>query len=735
MAELILAEKPSVAKKIAEAIGGKKIAKHTHEKVNYFELEHKGKKIFVVPAVGHLFTVVEKNKKGWTYPVFDVEWKPAFEARKDAIYTKAYYDTIAIVAKKCNSFVIGCDYDIEGEVIANRILKFICKQSDAKRMKFSTTTAEDLADAYENASAHTDKKMAEAGVTRHVMDWYWGINLSRGLSLALKNTGAGFKILSSGRVQGPALKILYDKEKEISKFVSKPYWELSFDGEKNKTLITAMHKEDKFWDEKKAKDIYSKVKNEKDAVVASVEKSLTKQKPPYPFDLTSLQIEAHSVLGLSPKRTMDIAQELYTNSYISYPRTSSQKLPDKIGIRKIISQLSKKFSHEAAFLLGRKELKANEGPKEDPAHPSIYPTGVVPKTITGKNNDLYELICHRFFATFGDPATRETMTVTFDVNKEKFISKGTRTVEKGWHDLYGRFLKLKDEELPKLEKDDDVKIKKFDFERKETQPPKRYTEASLIKELEKQNLGTKATRATIVDSLFERSYAERNTMKVTNLGMKTCETLMKYSPEILDEELTRHFEEEMDQVLEGKKKGEEILTKAEKFLNKVMKHFKENEKNIGEGLVGAYKETMEKASYVSPCPKCKKGALKIKKGKYGLFISCDRYEEGCDAIFNLPARTLVRPVEGRVCNECNYPKVLLIRAKARPMEVCINPNCPTKKIDEKILKEKRKCPNCGSELIIRKSLRGAFFACPGFPKCRHIEALVKKEVAVKKVKS
>ena len=735
MVEMIIAEKPSVSEKIAKALAGKEIKKYKVGKVSYYELKYKGKKIFVVSAVGHLFTVTEKNKKGWAYPIFDVEWKPSFKVRKDALYTKEYYDVIEKVAKQSDSFVIGCDYDIEGEVIANRVLKFICGKTDAKRMKFSTTTAEDLLEAYDNAAIKTDKKMAEAGVTRHVMDWYWGINLSRALTLAIKNSEGGFKILSSGRVQGPTLRILYDKEKEIIKFISKPYWELNFEGEHKNNSLVGKHKEDKFWDEKLAKKAYGNVINEKKAEVIDVNTSQVKQNPPFPFDLTSLQTDAHSILGLNPKRTMEIAQDLYTKSYISYPRTSSQKLPFKIGFEKILKGLSKTFPNQTKILLSKTKLIPNEGPKQDSAHPAIYPTGMVPKTISGKNKDLYELICHRFFACFGDPATRETMKIVYDINKELFIGSGTRTVKKGWHILYGRFLRLKDEELPELVKGDVVKVKKINFETKETQPPKRYTQASIIKELEKKGLGTKATRATIVDSLFGRNYVEEKSMMVTELGMRTCETLLKYCPEILDEELTRNFEDEMNHILDGKKKGIIIEAEAQKFLTKALKHFKENEIKIGKKLGVAYKETLDKQSYVGECIKCKKGALRIRKGKFGFFISCDRYEEGCDATFKLRSSGLIRPVPGKLCDECKHPKVLLIKVRSRPNETCINLECPTKVIDPKILKEKRKCPKCSTELIIRKSLNGAFFACPSFPKCRHIEALVPKEPKVLKKKT
>ncbi|MBR9691706.1 DNA topoisomerase I, partial [Candidatus Woesearchaeota archaeon] len=620
MYELIITEKPAAAKKIAEALADKKPKRETYnKKAPYYRLTHDGKEIVVTCAVGHLYGLAEKEKHGWVYPVYDIEWKPSADTRKESKYTKPYLNSIKNLAKDADEFTVATDYDIEGEVIGLNVIRYACKKKDANRMKFSTLTKEDLIEAYENKSKTLDWGQAHAGETRHMLDWFYGINTSRALTAAIKTTGM-FKLMSSGRVQGPALKMIVDQEKEIQAFKPVPYWQIQLIGLKEKQEIDSWHEKDKFWKQKQADEIFKKIRKEKTAVIGSVEKKRFNQAPPFPFDLTSLQIEAHRALRISPKNTLAIAQDLYTAGYISYPRTSSQKLPAKLGYKKILNALSKKFEKETKILLDKKSLKPNEGKKSDPAHPAIYPTGTIPFLKDKDAMNVYELIARRFLATFGDIAIRETMHIRIDCKKEIFLAKGTTTIEPGWHILYGRFTPAKEEELPAVEKGQTIDVKKIQFHAKETQPPKRYTEASIIKELEKRNLGTKATRASIVDTLFQRDYTEGKQIKATELGIRTINTLEKYNPDILDEQLTREFEEDMEKIRNQKETEESVLEKAKKVLDKILNTFKEKEKDIGKELAEAQKETRDELSTLGPCPVCKKGDLQIRRGKFGMFI-------------------------------------------------------------------------------------------------------------------
>jgi len=540
------------------------------------------------------------------------------------------------------------------------------------RMKFSTTTKEDLREAYSHLMKHMDKGLVEAGVTRHELDWLFGINLSRALTLSVKNATGMFKVLSSGRVQGPALKILAEKELEIKKFVAVPYWELQLTA---KELI-AMHSNGKFDERKKVEKIYEKCKGHK-AVVEKIEKEKFKQEAPHPFDLTTLQVEAYRTLHIQPKETLELAQTLYINSYISYPRTSSNQLPESIGYKKIMNKLMEQSGYsELCKELLRGSLKPNNGKKVDEAHPAIYPTGEVPSGLEAKEKRLYDLIVKRFLATFASAAVRETMNITIDMNGEKFLAKGTRTLEENWHKFYRPYVKFDEEEI-KVNEKQELKVKSLDILDKQTSPPKRFTPASIIKELEKRNLGTKATRSEIIENLFERNYLKRgDSIEVTELGLSTVHVLGKYCPEILDEKLTREFEEDMEQIKKKKSDEEKTLKHAEVFLKKVLLNFKSKEKDIGKELATSYQDTMKEASFVDKCH-CG-GDLQIKYVPRfkSYFIACSKYPE-CRQTYSLP-RGFLAKTSDKKCDQCGFPEVLLIRKGKRPWVFCINPDCPKK---------------------------------------------------------
>ncbi len=737
---LIISEKPSAARKIAAAITEKGVKVLKAGDVSYLEIERHGEKILVAPAVGHLFGLAQKSKS-WTYPVFDTEWQPTFKISKNAGYVKKYYTMLKKLSKDADKFVVATDLDIEGETIAYTILKNICKTTDAKRMEFSTLTKQDLINAYDNAKPHINFGLANAGVTRHTLDFYFGINISRALTIAVKTAGT-YKVLSAGRVQGPALAFLAKREKEIQAFISTPFWQIEMDTPKFK----AMYENDKILDKKDAEKIVSETTG-KDAKVIEQTNKNYKQKPPTPFNLTDLQVEAHKLFSIVPRDTQQIAQKLYEMAVISYPRTSSQILDPKLGFKEILEKLSKnpEYIGKAKQLLSLPKLVPNNGKKTDDAHPPIHPTGEMPKGLIGRDKKIYDLIVKRFFATFGTPATRQSSKIVLDVNTHKFQTEGKRTIENGWFDLYEPYVKLEEVTLPQMTDGEMVTNKKITLLDKETKPPNRYNESSIIKELEKRNLGTKATRAEIINNLYKRNYLMEKRIEVTDLGLTVIDTLEKYCPEIISEDLTRTFEKHMDDIEHEKESSDDIINKAEKELTGILTKYKDHEKEIGLSLVKATRETQNEESTIGPCKVCGVGTLMMKRSKFGRFIACDKYPD-CKATYSLPKNGMIKSLK-KECEECGFPLISIINKGKKPQQLCINPKCPTKKIEDAGATEEVKeiengtlvktCPKCKSKLILRSSIYGKFLGCSGYPKCRYTERLdgkdnVKKKYPVKK---
>ncbi len=663
---LIITEKPQAAEKIAYALGNPK--KSYENRASYFELFKDGKKIIVASAVGHLFNLTYvAGQKGW--PIFNLEWVPSYLS-KNAAFTKSYFDLLTKLSKKAQDIIIAMDYDIEGEVIGWNVLRFICRKNTARRMKYSTLTKNELIRAYENSLPELDWGQAYAGETRHILDWLYGINLSRALMSAIKTLGS-FKILSIGRVQGPALKIIVDREREIENFKPVPFWEVLAIADK----IEFKHPKDIFDKNelekfKDIKEAYAETKNTEERII-----------PPHPFDLTTLQREAYRFHNISPSQTLAIAQKLYLDGLISYPRTSSQKIPPSIEPKKILKELERHFPQYTKLAVRPSPI---EGKKSDPAHPSIYPTGEF-KPLSANEQKLYELIVKRFISTFSPDAITLNKRIKLTANKNNesiiFTNSGLKIKEKGWTKIYPAILIEKD--LPDL--NGKIKIDKIEFPEKETQPPKRYTPASLITTLEKKNLGTKTTRSLIIETLFDRGYLDGKSIEATKLGMKLIEALEKHSPIIIDENLTRKMEEEIDSILSAKanlqQKEKEIINKAERIITDISKEFKSKESKIGkkllEGIEEKRKEDYENNILVQ-CPTCKQGNLRVlySKKTQRSFVACSNYPN-CTQTYNLPPNSLIKR-SGKICESCNFPKLLSIKKAMRPWEFCFNPNCPTR---------------------------------------------------------
>ncbi len=682
---LVITEKPQAASKIAAALSGGKDRKLSDAGIPYYELERNGKQVVVACAVGHLFTV-SQTKKQRDYPVFDIAWFPNFEVKKKD-FTKKYYSTIQKLVKNASEIVIATDFDTEGEVIGYNIVRFIAGQKSAKRMKFSSLTTEELQTSYDNPHPTIEWGQAIAGETRHFLDWLYGINLSRALMNAIKSTGR-FKIMSIGRVQGPALNLIVEKEKEILAFKPTPYWQvfITINNGKNKTEL----KHNKDIIKKSDLDKFNNLVDKK--AIATTNKTKQIIPPPFPFDLTSLQTEAYKFYSITPSQTLAIAQKLYLAGLISYPRTSSQKIPDAMMPQKILKQLSNHFK-ETQYAVKTSPI---EGKKSDPAHPAIIPTGNFQR-LESQDEKIYELIVKRFISCFCDDAELENKKVELEINNLKFNEKGMEILKEGWMKVYPA--KMEEKEIKDF--NGEVLIEKLRTEEKITQPPRRYSPASIITELERKNLGTKATRSNIIDTLYDRDYIVDKSIRATTLGIHLIDSLKKHSPVIIDENLTRQMEKEMDSIRNSKKdldkKEQHIIAEAKDALTKISQDFKKNENIIGKELMEAntsmWEQQKEDNKLPKICPNCNTGNLSLKFSPRfkSYFIACSSYPD-CRQTYPLPGRALIKKLDNnKMCEECGWPMLISIKQGKRPWIFCFNPKCPKRE-----RKEENKNNNSGN---------------------------------------
>jgi DNA topoisomerase-1 len=681
---LIITEKPDAAMRIAQALDIKR--QPTRNEINRvpYYTANRDKRIVVAPAIGHLYTVATTEKGRRSYPILSFQWQPRYLVEHNARSTRQWIENFTKLAQNADTFVDACDYDVEGSLIGYTILKYACdnKEAIAKRMKYSTLTAKELEKAYENLLPHLDFGLIEAGRTRHEVDWLFGINLTRALTTALGNHSSQYKTLSTGRVQGPTLKFLGLREKSIRSFVPTPYWTIRAKVEIDGQTFEVEYQKEKIETKLEANAILRACEG-KDGSVEKISIKRFQQAPPPPFDLAALQNEAYNVFGYTPKQTLDLAQRLYVDALISYPRTCSQRLPSTIDYEMILRSLRmiSEYRKLTSELLTRDRLTAKQGTKEDPAHPAIYPTGEKPSTtLSSMEKRVFDLIVRRFMAVFAEPATKESIKLVLVIGASHFYLRGTRLLKEGWSRFYGSYARLEDVVLPTVTKGQLAHFKKIWLDNEFTKPPPRYNPRSLLNRMEQARIGTESTRADIIQTMYNREYVKDERMKVTNLGLEILEILERYCPAVASTKLTREMEETMGRIRVNSEIRESVLAQTVETLKPIMRNLRENESAIGQLLSEVLRNSRLEERIIGPCPTCRTGQLVIlrsrKSGKR--FVGCTNYFNGsCNTSFPLPQRGSLRP-SGRICHACGWPTVQVIAKGTRSWVACFNPQCPLK---------------------------------------------------------
>ncbi len=692
---MVITEKPTAAKRIAHALDDNKTPTEVKKRgALYYECKRGPDELIVVYALGHLFEL-KQTVKGWTYPRMETSWVPRYEVEKKATQTKPIINLIKRLAKEADTFVVATDYDIEGSLIGYLTLKHACKANPrtARRMLFSTLTDSEIQNAFDKMSDSLDFPMIEAGQVRHEIDWLYGINLTRALTLAVKNTAGWFKIVSTGRVQGPTLSYVAEREQQVNLFVPYPFWIIHAKTVHNDLEIELEYSKKRIDTINDAKNIVTALDG-KTAHVDSINRRTTTQQPHSPFNLSTLQAEAYRHFGFKPSRTLAIAQSLYLDAVISYPRTSSEKLPETLDLKEILNGLGKMKNYASMVkqVVQTGNLTPVQGKKNDPAHPAIHPTGSkATKRLTPSEKKLYDLIVRRFLALFGEPAVKEHLRADIKHEDHLLYLRGLRILKHGWMEVYGSYAKTNERELPDISEGDVLLLDPVSNEERYTQPPSRFNPASLLKLLERENLGTKATRARIVDSIKSRGYTLNDRYELSTLGYALFETLGKYLPDILSPELTRYLEKEMENIQQEKTNREDVLTKAKDELLELLENFKSQEGVIGNELVTGLQRYWKSKEELGECPKCKVGILRvIRSSKTGKrFVGCSNYSEGkCDQTFPLPQKGDLSPLD-QMCPHCGY-QMFQVTSGRRKWESCINwTECPGRKDDLKALEERR----------------------------------------------
>ncbi len=585
---VIIAEKPRAGEKIARALGFPR--KCSLNGIPYWVLSVNGKNVVVVSSAGHLFQP-HTSLRG--FPVFEFTWKPIWLVDPKAGYLRKFYEVLKQVVPRASEFVSACDYDIEGSVICYKIIEALGDPRKARRMKFSTLTPQDIRSAYSTLQP-LDRDMVEAGLARHELDWLWGINVSRALMHALKTYSGKRVTLSAGRVQSPTLVEATRRWEELNLYAPKPGISISIDvktgrGERFKAYPSGWSPRDRV----EAERLREKLRRIGEISVSNIVEKREVLNPPPAFNLGDLQHEAARIYKLSPMRTQRIAEDLYLEALISYPRTNSQKLPPTIDYASILRSLGgvKEYSSAVKSLLEetRGALRPVQGKADDPAHPAIYPTGEKPRGLSGEHFQVYDLIVRRFLAAFSREAVMNKVTVTLiDVEGRVFEAQGLTIVREGWMKYYP-FLKPSESLIPMLSRGESVKIEDVNIRVTWSKPSTKITKDSLLRWMESVEIGTESTRARIIETLYRRGYIaqEGGSSRVTDLGYTVTRIILDLFPELSTPELTREFERKLEEIRYGRRSREDVKEEAIRALETLLSSYNRRLKEVGYKLAVA----------------------------------------------------------------------------------------------------------------------------------------------------
>jgi DNA topoisomerase-1 len=712
MRRLIITEKNHAARRIALILSDNTHKSRNVAGVPVLTFSKGNDDYFVLGLRGHIILL--------DYPDEYNQWETV--PPRDLVYAKPeksvdptarrIMNALKDLSTGADEVIVATDYDREGELIGAEAIQEAGVSKPIRRARFSALTKAEIERAFSQLT-ELDYRLSSAAETRQLIDLAWGASLTRFISLASGQLGKEF--LSVGRVQSPTLALIVDREREIEAFRPIPYWLVSADLRKE-AAFKASHKHGRFLDKEGAQRAAANAKRSKQATVKEASEKENEEWAPPPFSTTTFQVEANK-LGLTPAQAMKIAEDLYTNGYISYPRTDNTVYPPSLGLKFILEKLRKsEFAKEAEEILAQEALRPSRGKKSTTDHPPIHPVEAATKgELKGHHWNVYELVTRRFLATLAPPCRSKTTTVDIDIGGEPFASEGYEIVFLGWRKYYP-YYKVTEVDLPPMSPGDAVEVIRVHNAEKKTTPPDRYSQGSLIRKMEELGLGTKSTRHETIQKLYDRKFVKGNRMiEPTESGVAVVTALEKHANDITSVKMTSHLETDMDMIAGGELEQAEVVEESQAMLDDIMNVLERHRKEIGEDI----KRALREQHTLGTCPVCKTGTLtQIRTRNGGSFAGCSNYPE-CRNTYPLPFGMLVLPTES-VCEVCGAPKVRTVSRGQAPMTVCIDPKCKGAQKERFIAK----CSSCGGDLSIIQSKKGKRFAgCSNYPKCRIIYPL------------
>lgn len=686
-----------------------------------------GPSFFVRSSMGHVRDLPERKLSVDIEHDFAPEYK-IIPSRKKLV------SELLAESKKVDAIYLASDLDREGEAIAWHLSKALeIPDEKARRVTFNEITKDAILEAF-NHPGPINMAKVNAQQARRILDRLVGYQIS---PLLWKKITKG---LSAGRVQSVAVRLIVEREKEIREFKPQEYWRITAelkptakdkDSKTFKSILQKFNDENiEIKNETQARDIVDELRKA-EYVVAAVKKQTKRNNAPPPFTTSLLQQQASTRLQFSAKKTMLIAQQLYEGvdigtegsvGLITYMRTDSFHISGQAvaSCRKLIAD-----KYGKNYLPEKPNVHASDKKGTQGAHEAIRPTVVeytpesIKNSLTKDQYKLYELIWNRFVASQMSPALYAVTDVEIASGRYTFKAKGRELLFDGHTIVSGHEMEKDEQILPPLEKDQKLELTELVPTQHFTQPPPRFTEASLVKTLEKMGIGRPSTYAAIISTIQDRGYVkqEKRAFYATELGTLVTEKLIEHFPKIMDVKFTSHMEDELDKIEDEKIAWIDVL-------KEFYEPFKTDlEKAVGE--MKSVKGTPEESSQI--CTVCGQPMV-IRWGKHGKFLGCLAFPT-CKNTLPLDEKGEPAPPEttDQKCEKCGSAMVIKTSRHGKFLACSAYPNCKNTKSltgeTTKVEPTEEKCEKCGSPMVIRSGKKGRFMGCSAYPKCRNIKSL------------
>jgi DNA topoisomerase-1 len=701
---LIITEKNNSAKKISEILSGGDAKSDASYKTPFYTwTDDSGEEHTTVGLKGHVLNpAFPEGYSNWQ----ETDPKSLIDAElvKEAT-DKNVVKAVRKLAKEADTVVIATDFDREGELIGLEALGEAldvnpglvdgsldgdtATRPEVQRARYSALTKDEIERAF-NELDYLSYPLADAAQVRQEIDLIWGATLTRAVSLATRRFGSNF--LSVGRVQSPTLGLIVERELERRAHVAEPFWEVFAKFTHPEGSFEAHHKTDKFWKKPEAEAALAATDSPGEVVELSKRKNT--RKPPTPYNTTAFTTDASSRLGITPSQAMRLAEDLYMDGFISYPRTDNTVYPKSLDLRELVTSLVRipEFSASKGLLDG--DLTPTRGKKETTDHPPIYPTqAVYPNALEGPKRRVYELIARRFLATFSEPMITESARADIRAGTEMYFVRGSIVVDPGYAAIY-TYARSADNELPALEEG-----QKLDLDGapwmvdKETQPPSRISQGKLIEMMEELGLGTKATRPDIIQKLYSRGYVYNNPPEPSETGIAMFKAFHDHVVRMATPEMTAELEKDMDEIASGERSKADVIQISRDMLHKTYDDLFERREDLAKTIWAG----MDEDKYIGHCEVCEAvprtvhedgspnrlRIIDLKGGKR--FWGCEGYNrddpedpDSCGNSGPLPGRGYELWRLEPKCSVCGVrPRLTVKGFRGRPWKLCLNDDCPT----------------------------------------------------------